>query len=342
MTAEDIAAALAPLVASASGAATARLTDVRTMTGGAAREAWSMDASLEWPDGRRAHRPLVALFFRVGSGLRAFSAAAEFRLLEAARAAGVPVATPLFAGEVLGRPFYVMERVAGETIGRRLVREDRFAKARERLTSELAAALAAIHRVSLDRPGLEFLPRPEPGRSIAATEVDRLEEIYRAAAVDPHPVFEIAFRWLRGNLPVSDRFGLVHGDFRIGNVIVDPDRGLRAVLDWELAHVGDPVEDLGWVCVRSWRFGNDRLTCGGVGTREELIEAYGRASAHPVDARALRFWELFGNLRWGVFTLLQLRGYLDGTAPNVELATIGRRAAETEWEILNLIDGGER
>lgn len=339
MTGEEIGAALAPLVASASGAATATLTDVRTMTGGAAREAWSMVASLEWPEGRRDDRRLVALFFRPASGLRAFSAAEEFRLLQAARASGVPVAPPLFAGEALGRPFYVMEHVDGETIGRRLVRDERFAAARGRLTSELAAALAAIHRVPLDRPGLAFLPRPEAGRSIAESELERLEQLYRATAVDPHPAFEIAFRWLRRNRPASPHVALVHGDFRIGNVMVDPERGLRAVLDWELAHVGDPDEDLGWVCVRSWRFGNDRLPCGGVGTREQWIEAYARAAGRPVDPRALRFWELFGNLRWGVFTLLQLRGFLDGVAPNVELAAIGRRAAETEWEILNLIEG---
>jgi aminoglycoside phosphotransferase (APT) family kinase protein len=350
MTAEEIAVAFAPLVASASGAASARLAEVRTMTGGAAREAWSMDAILEWPDGRRAKRPLVALIFRAGGplgagglrggGQRGFSAADEFRLLQAARAAGVPVAPPLLAGEALGRSFYVMERVDGETIGRRLVGDERFAAARTRLTSELAAALAAIHRVPLDGPALAFLPRPDAGRKVAETEVERLEQLYRVTTVDPHPVFELAFRWLRRHLPSSDRTALVHGDFRIGNVIVDAARGLRAVLDWELAHVGDPMEDLGWVCVRSWRFGKDELTCGGVGTREQLIDAYERAAGHRVQPHALRFWEIFGNLRWGVFTLLQLRGFLDGIAPNVELAAIGRRAAETEWELLNLI--GER
>jgi aminoglycoside phosphotransferase (APT) family kinase protein len=338
MTAEEIAQALGPLVASASGARSAQLSEVRTMTGGAAREAWSIDAVLEWPDGRRAERGLVALFFRSPGLQRAFSAAEEFKLLQAAGAAGVPVAPPLFAGVALGRPFYVMERISGETIGRRLVRDDRFAAVRRRLTAELATALAAIHRVPLDRPALAFLPRPEPGRRVAETEVERLEQLYRSTAVDPHPAFEVAFRWLRRHLPSSDRTALVHGDFRIGNVIVDPERGLRAVLDWELAHVGDPSEDLGWLCVRSWRFGNDALACGGVGTREELAEAYERSAGHPVDRHALRFWELFGNLRWGVFTLLQLRGFLDGVAPNVELAAIGRRAAETEWEILSLID----
>jgi len=123
-------------------------------------------------------------------------------------------------------------------------------------------------------------------------------------------------------------------------VIVDAALGLRAVLDWELAHAGDPLEDLGWACVRSWRFGNDALACGGVATRESFVAAYERESGAPVDRHALRFWELFGNLRWGVITLVQLRGFLDGSRGDVELAAIGRRTAETEWEILRLIEGG--
>jgi aminoglycoside phosphotransferase (APT) family kinase protein len=340
VTADEIAAGLTPLLERVSGARSVRLDDVRTMTGGAAREAWSCEAALEWPDGRRESKRLVVLVFRPAGPNRAFSAREEFRLLQAARAAGVPVAPPLFAGEEgLGRPFYVMERVDGETIGRRLVRDDRFAGARRVLPAQLGAALAAIHRVPIDRADLDFLPRPAGGSSVAAGEITRIEELYRLAAVEPHAVFEIAFRWLRERCPASERVTLVHGDFRIGNVIVDAESGLRAVLDWELAHLGDPIEDLGWACVRSWRFGRDDLTCGGVGTREDLVAGYERAGGAVVDREALRFWEIFGNLRWGVFTLLQLRGFLDGTVPNVELAAIGRRTAETEWEILNLLEG---
>lgn len=339
MIGEDIAAGLTPLLERVSGARSVRLDDVRTMTGGAAREAWSCEALLEWPDGTSETKRLVVLIFRPAGPNRAFSAREEFRLLQAARSAGVPVAPPLLAGEEgLGRPFYVMERVDGETIGRRLVRDDRFEAARRRLPAQLGAALAAIHRVPVERADLDFLPRPSARDAVAAGEVAQLEDLYRLAAVEPHPVFELAFRWLRGRCPATGRVGLVHGDFRIGNVIVDAESGLRAVLDWELAHVGDPLEDLGWACVRSWRFGRDDLTCGGVGTREELVAGYENAGGASVDHHALRFWELFGNLRWGVFTLLQLRGFLDGTVPNVELAAIGRRTAETEWEILNLLE----
>jgi aminoglycoside phosphotransferase (APT) family kinase protein len=339
--ADGIAERLAPFLARALGAARVDLGDVRSLTGGAAREAWRLDARVERADGGAEQLELVLLVFRPG-GQRGFGAAEEFRLLEATRAAGVPVARPIAAAggdEPLGRPFYVMERIAGETIGRRLVREERFARAREMLPEQLAAALAAIHRVPIGQGQLGFLPAPAPGEPIVASEVARLEELYRQITVEPHPAFEAAFRWLGKRLPESSGLALVHGDFRIGNVMVDERSGLRAVLDWELAHLGDPLEDLGWLCVRSWRFGNDHLPLGGIGTREQLFAAYERASGRAVDREAVRFWEVYGNLRWGVFTLVQVRGFLDGLIQSVELASIGRRAAETEWELLNLIEG---
>ena len=175
------------------------------------------------------------------------------------------------------------------------------------MTGQLAAILAKVHRV----PVVEGLPAPAEGRSPAEEEVARFEQTYRAIAPEPHPAFELAFRWLRQNLPRTPERALVHGDYRIGNVIFGPE-GARAVLDWELAHVGDPMEDLGWICVRSWRFGNDDLPVGGIGSREEFWRAYEEAGGFPVDAGRVRFWELFGNLRWGVICISQARTYLEG------------------------------
>ena len=341
MTPADIVAALTPFLERETGAQVA-LENVRSMTGGATREAWSLDATVARAGQAAERLELVMLVFRPGTQ-RAFSARDEFDLLAATRAAGAPVPRPMFVGETaLGRPFYLMERLAGETIGRRLVRDERFAAARRVLPAQLASALAAIHRVPLTSPAgtaeLAFLPRPAAGQPVVASELDRLEELYREITVEPHPAFEIAFRWLRGRMPSAGDVALVHGDFRIGNVMVG-EEGLRAVLDWELAHVGDPFEDLGWLCVRSWRFGMDHLPLGGIAQREELFEAYARASGRPVDAAVVRFWEVYGNLRWGVFTLVQVRSFLEGMSASVELASIGRRTAETEWELLNLIEG---
>jgi aminoglycoside phosphotransferase (APT) family kinase protein len=281
---------------------------------------------------------LVLLAFRPG-GPSSFGAPEEFALLRAVHAAGAPVPWPVHVGEeAIGRPFYVMERVAGESIGRRIVKDDRLAAAREVLPAQLAQALAGIHGVDPAASALAFLPRPQPGVSHARHAVEEMETLYRMITLEPHPVFELALRWLVAHAPPSREGTLVHGDFRIGNILVAED-GLQAVLDWELAHIGDPIEDIGWLCGRSWRFGRDELTCGGVGHRAALVAAYEQASGQSVDPDALRWWEIYGNLRWGVFTLVQVRPFLDGQSRNIELGMIGRRAAETEWELLNLMEG---
>jgi aminoglycoside phosphotransferase (APT) family kinase protein len=259
----------------------------------------------------------------------------EYRLIEAAVAEDVPAPkVHLMGDDSLGVPFFLMERVEGETIARKLLRDDEYAAARGALTAQLGVALAKIHTIDVAKHGLDALPAPPPDVSPAAHEVDKFEQVYRAVTPEPHPAFELAFRWLRAHLPSSTRRTLVHGDYRIGNIMFGRE-GLRAILDWELAHVGDPVEDLGWLCVRSWRFGGEK-PAGGIGTREELWRSYEAAGGAPVDPTHARFWEAFGNLRWGIICITQAKTYLDGHSKSVELAAIGRRIAETEWELLEL------
>ncbi|MBI1885975.1 MAG: phosphotransferase family protein [Chloroflexi bacterium] len=308
------------------------------LAGGASRQTWAFDAVIAQADGETVRVPLVLRSSPRGGGPGAMPPDLEFRLLSAAYAEGVPVPQPYFlADESLGAPALIVGRVEGETIPRRLLRDEEYAGTRRVMAGQLGAILARIHRIPVDKYGLEALPAPPADASPAETEVNRFEQVYRAIAPEPHPAFELAFRWLRQHLPPGGERALVHGDFRVGNVIFGPE-GVRAVLDWELAHVGDPVEDLGWICVRSWRFGNDRLPVGGVGTREELVRSYEQAGGFPVDAERVRFWEVFGNLRWGIICIMQARTYLDGRSTSVELAAIGRRTAETEWELLNLME----
>lgn len=337
MSPEEMVARLEPFFAKAAGAEAARIEGFRTLTGGAVRSAFALDLYLTG-NGMPAVQELVLLAFRPG-GASAFGAREEFDLLGAVHASGAPVPRPVYVGEeALGRPFYVMDRIAGESIGRRIVKTESLAQARGLLPHQLATALASIHRVDPAAAGLAFLSRPEEGRTAAAHTRRELDVLYEMIRVEAHPVFDEAFRWLAENPPRETALTLVHGDFRIGNILVAPD-GLQAVLDWELAHVGDPVEDLGWLCGRSWRFGVDDKTCGGVGSREDLLNAYGEVSGRAVSREDLRYWEVFGNLRWGVFTLVQTRPFLDGDSRNIELGMIGRRVAETEWELLNLMEG---
>ncbi len=338
MTPEELRDKLSAFVQRAHAARSARLDGLRLLTGGATRQTWSFDAVIEDAYGQVRTVPLV-LRADPRRGPSGMANEVECRLLEAAREAGVSVPKVHLVGDnSLGMPFYLMERVEGETIARRLLRDDAYAEARRTMTAQLGAILAKIHRIPIEANGLDVLPSPAAGASPAETEVDRYEQVYRAVTPDPHPAFELAFRWLRGHLPPASGRVLVHGDYRIGNVIFGPE-GARAILDWELAHVGDPMEDLGWICVRSWRFGNDDLPVGGIGTREELWRAYEAAGGAPVQREHMSFWEAFGNLRWGISCIVQAKAYLDGVSHSVELASIGRRIAETEWELLNLMKG---
>lgn len=248
-------------------------------------------------------------------------------LLQTAARAGVPVASVVAHGSddpVLGAAWTLVEALTGTTDPKQIV-SAAAANDAPKLIDSVAQALAAVHRMPVD-PSLAP-PVEDPLAQLRAL-YERLGE--------PHPIFEIAFRALGPDRPPSRRT-LVHGDFRMGNLMVDGDR-VTGVLDWELAHVGDPVEDLGWVCVPAWRFGRPDLPAGGLGTREQLLAAYAQHSGVTVSMAELRRWELAGTLRWGVICVMQTFTHLSGARRSIEHAVIGRRACEVEWDLLELLD----
>jgi aminoglycoside phosphotransferase (APT) family kinase protein len=294
----------------------AEVRDVRRLTGGASRETWSFSA-----DGRR----YVLQRERPGA-VRAGAMEAEAALLRAASAAGVPVAPVVLSGTddpVLGTGYLVSAFVEGESIARRILRDDAYAGARSVLAEQCGTALAQIHSIPPAGLGLEGLD-----------ELRRYREVLDGFG-DGVPAFELAFRWLGDNRPGGTGEAVVHGDFRLGNLLIGPD-GLRAVVDWELAHVGDPMEDLGWLCVRAWRFGGDPPVAG-VGSYQQLFDAYGSAAGTSVDAGVVRWWEVLGTLKWGIMCIMQARAHLDGLSRSVELAAIGRRVCENEHDLLLLL-----
>lgn len=253
----------------------------------------------------------------------------EAELISAAYAAGVPsprVLHVLTPEDDLGAGFF-MERVNGEALGHKIVRDEAFAAVRPRLARQCGEILARIH--ALPRPGA--LPV-----SPIAGIIDALDRQYQSEAW-PRPVFELAFRWLRDNAPADVAPRVVHGDFRTGNLLIDTD-GVRAVLDWELAHAGDPMEDLGWICVNSWRFGAIDHPVGGFGSREDLYAGYETAGGERVDRKRTHFWEVLGTLRWGVICTMSGVALREGLATGLERAMIARRASETELDLLNLLE----
>jgi len=306
--------------------------NLRRMSGGASRETYTFDVvGPEGRDGLVLRRDPSALL----SGA-SIDRSGEAALLVAAGSAGVPVPAVRFvldAEDGLGDGF-VMERVEGETIARKILRDDEFANARRQLAAQCGEIAARIHSVPID--AVAHLARPLGDAHPAVAQLQQYRDVLDMFG-EPHPAFELGLRWLSARMPASPRITLVHGDYRNGNFIVGPD-GIRAVLDWELAHIGDPLEDLGWLCVKSWRFGNNDKPAGGFGSYDDLVDAYEATAGVTVDRDALRFWEAFGTLKWGIICISQAFTHLNGVVRSVELATLGRRVCEMEHDLLQLLD----
>jgi aminoglycoside phosphotransferase (APT) family kinase protein len=321
MTGSGLATRLPQLLAQHLGSGL-RVGQLESLSGGASRQTWGV--RVRDGDGRQHELVLRASDHDDGASAGMELEAASLR---AAAAAGMPVPAVLCASDdedALGCRYLISTRVPGETIPRRILRSAT-GEARQRLLAQCAAALAALHAAGPDRiPGLRA---DDP----LAQSRDWMDAIGQ-----PSAVFEIALRWLLQHRPPAGGSAVVHGDFRLGNLIVD-ESGLAAVLDWELVHRGDPLEDLGWFCVRAWRFGEDARPAAGLGSIEDFVAGYERAGGGHVDRDALPWWQILGTLRWGVICQRQAHRHLSGQTRSVELAAIGRRACENEWDLLELL-----
>ncbi|HKH40901.1 MAG TPA: phosphotransferase family protein [Solirubrobacterales bacterium] len=293
--------------------------------GGASRETWLIEAGEgRWvlrrdPEGSASLVPLSD----------------EFSLIARASEAGVAVPEPLAfepAGGRLGTAGILMPFIDGTSVAPRILRKPDYETARSRLTTQLGVALARIH--SIDPASLNAV-LPEPKGDPALAQISEWESQLDEIG-EPLPAVELGLRWLRANAPEPAEQRLVHGDFRLGNFIVD-ERGLAAVIDWELAHLGDPAEDVGWLCIRSWRFGNDDRPVAGVGQLDEFATAYEAAGGAPIDRDRVRYWEAFGNVKWAVICARQAHDHLTGVRRSHELASLGRRICEPECDFLQLV-----
>ena len=311
---EGLAAALEPAL----GAAVA-IDGLQRLTGGASRETWAFTANGEAlilrrdPPGRPSAPGVMQL---------------EADAMRACHRAGLraPEVLVVDDGARFGTPGLVMRRVAGETIARRILRDEAFAAARATLVGDLGRFLAGLHAVDYDVAVPGAVEHDDPPADLW-TRYQRVD--------DRSPTFEKAHEWLVTHRPPTAIPVLVHGDLRLGNVIVDP-AGLAAVIDWELVHLGDPLEDLAWLCVKAWRFG-ERPAVAGLGTIDELIDAYETAGGRPVDRDALHWWLVQRTLQWGIGCMAQANVHLSGQVRSMELAAIGRRTAEQEWDLIELL-----
>ena len=296
----------------------AELSEPALLAGGASKEAWAVDAGGEPLLVRRAAGSVIHR--------HTLSLADEFEVLRAAHAAGVKVPRPYgYIADLEGREAFVMERLEGETIGRRIVQQDELAGARAALPLQMAEELAKIHAIPAER--VPFLRETR-----LEGMVEELDEVG-----EPHPAIELGLWWLRESRPQPRGAVVVHGDYRVGNLVVRED-GLAGVLDWEFAHVDDPVRDLAFSLVRAWRFGVPEKRLGGVGQVDAYLERYNELTGFDVRPEELDYWELAGNVGWAIGCLTQMQRHLTGQDRSVELAILGRLGVEVEYEIVNLLE----
>jgi aminoglycoside phosphotransferase (APT) family kinase protein len=325
----------------------ARVTSLERLAGGACQDNYVLVA--RFASGPFAGERKLVLRSDARTSLPgSLDRAREYDVIRAAVAGGVRTPEARWLARDLVRPkshAYFLDWVEGEAIGRRVVGSPKLAAARERLPAECATELARIHAITPPtHPSLFPAGAAEPGSVAGPASTGNAADDALAflrgmlgSLVEPRPALELSFGWLRANAPPKGEITLVHGDFRTGNLMVTPE-GLSGVLDWEFSHWGAPAEDLAWMCVRDWRFGQLALAAGGVAPRARLYAEYERASGRRVDPREVAYWEIMGNVRWAAASLHQGERYLSGGDSDIELVGVARRAIEMEYEALRLIE----
>jgi len=313
----------------------ASIEGLNRLSGGASQETWSLDAVC---DGG-----VIPLILRRAPGgeprvtsetSTSVPLATEAIAIEASRAAGVKaprVRYVLQDSDGIGQG-YVMDRLRGESIARKILRDKEFDAVRPQLARQCGEILARIHAVRLTAELRHVLPVVD-----GPTQLRRYRDIYDLYDY-PHPVFEMALKWLEPRMAGAKRQTLVHGDFRHGNLLISPE-GVEAALDWELVHVGDPLEDIGWICTNSWRFGVQEKVVGGFGDLPDLLAGYAAAGGSHVSEDEARTWIVYGSLKWGIMCMSMYQGFVRDHS--VERAAIGRRSSETEVDLINLIIRGK-
>ena len=301
------------------------IVNLEPLTGGASKEIWKFEVNANGKSDR--------YILRRGSGVEgplAIKTSDEAKIQKTVRKLGAQVPEIVAVSSVdeeLGDA-YIMKFVDGESIARKILRDEEYKNTLPKLAFECGQSIAKIHQADINE--FPFLP--------SKTVFEQINDLYQTYVSfnQPSPVFEYTHLWLKKQNFGEINDALVHGDFRLGNIIVGKD-GLKSVIDWELAHIGNPLQDLGWICGNSWRFGNTDKVVGGFGDLTDLLKGYNSVSNYHVDENMVKAWQVFGTFRWGVICLIQASAHLTGSINSVEKAAIGRRVSETEIDIVDLL-----
>ncbi|HKA42780.1 MAG TPA: phosphotransferase family protein [Burkholderiales bacterium] len=318
---------LAEFIAHACGARDVVIVALERLSGGAVQENWALDVTLNGGMQRWVLRTDAR-----ATVPESLTRAQEFAVLRIAHAANVLAPEPLHLCEdlaVTGRPFFIMQRLPGVAAGYKVTRDPKLVPDPQLLAGELAENLARLHRIGPSHAGLGFL------RTMHARENIAHYRAYLDTLSCPYPALEWGLRWCEIHAPRQEETTFIHRDYRTGNYLVH-DGHLAGVLDWEFPAFGNPLEDVGWICARCWRFARPDLAVGGITGLEDFIPEYDRASGRRVSARDLVYWQVMAHLRWAIIALQQVERHLSGGEPSLELALTGHIVGQLELEILNL------
>lgn len=308
---------------------------VRKLSAGASQDTFKIDIRADGKDITIALRR-SPIKVKEGPSLDGIGLPSEAKLFRLAAQHNIPspeILYELTPEDELGSGYF-MPWITGETMGHKILRSPALAEIRPHLAKQCGEVIARIHGIDWQKEGLDqFLEVRD-----TASMIDKIWKSYVALNV-PCPMIDFTRRWLLENKPTERPKVLVHNDFRNGNLIVD-EAGIQAVLDWELAHIGDPVQDLGWLCVNSWRFGNADLPVGGFGHVKDLLDAYASVTGEQVPESDLVYWMVYGSFQWSVMTLVMASTWRTGETPSLERPVIGRRSSEAQMDCVNLLIPG--
>ena len=312
-----------------------RVTRYQRLPGGAIQDNFLLDVEAAGGPFRGSHA-LVLRTDAQSAVAASLTRAQEFAVLRVAHDAGVAAPKPLFLcrdRDVIGREFFVMERLPGIAPGHRLTREAELVPDRDGLAYALGANLAKIHAIRPPVAALDVLPAPsdDPARATIAEN-----RAYLDGLEDAYPALECGLRWCDVHAPSSHDVTLVHRDYRTGNYLVDGGR-LIGVLDWEFAGFGDPREDLGWFTARCWRFAAPEREAGGIAALAPFVDGYESVAGWRISRADLDYWQVMAHLRWAIIALQQAQRHRAGGERSLELALTGRIVHELEYEALRLL-----
>ncbi len=314
------------------------ITKLEKVVGGSSRENISFEA--EWTEeGRKIARSLIIRRDPVASLLET-DREMEFRVLQSLESAPVPVPKMYWLEpdeKWLERPFVVAEKMPGSSIPpmsrmRLFAPED--PELRAKIAKQWVEILAQIHTLDWKGLGLSFLGVPEPGTDAARREIDKWEQVIEKHKLEPQPILTEALLWLKNNKPEVERITLVHADFKQDNLLFENEK-ITAFLDWEMTHLGDPMEDLGWSCMEWWRQ-DTPLICG-LMEKEEFFRYYENLSKIKVDERKVLFYQVLGCVKMTAIILTGVRSFSDGRSHDITLGLLGLAMCLLENELANLL-----